>query len=343
MAIPSDYQVKVNTTTGAAATVSNDKSKATNPNDVSVYGTDIVKDPSTSAAKNTGATSSSQAQVLAMVTQLVSGISQLTDANSNTLASSYKSQYDLIKSMAGDIDVDSLVRQQMQGMADNQKEKVSQILGVSQSNNTNAANNTNNAFGSMMGSSSNPLDSFSNMVGNLITQKLAQAFGGSGSNKTNNANNGGSDDGIKVTDTSDCSNPKLADTFNHSFKGALAGKGSAIVEAAKKYGIDPKLLGAIVANESGWGTSSASKNKNNLSGTMDSSGMNLKQFDSVEDCLDYTAKNLKNNYIDEGRTTISSIGAKYCPVGAANDPTGMNSGWVPTVSSIYNQFAKDIA
>ena len=188
MAIPSDYQVKVNTTTGAAASTSNNASNATNPNDVSVYGTNIVNDPSTSAAKNTGATSSSQAQVLAMVTQLVSGISQLTDANSNTLASSYKSQYDLIKSMAGDIDVDSLVRQQMQGMADNQKEKVSQILGVSQSNNTNAANNTNNAFGSMMGSSSNPLDSFSNMVGNLITQKLAQAFGGSNSSSSKNNN-----------------------------------------------------------------------------------------------------------------------------------------------------------
>ena len=134
---------------------------------------------------------------------------------------------------------------------------------------------------------------------------------------------------------------EFVNTFNNSSfnKGVLAGKGEMIAAIAEEYGLDPNLLASIMALETGWGTSSAIKNYNNPGGMMDPSSnwMSLKHYSSLEEGIRAVAKNLKENYIDQGLTTISSIGAKYCPVGAANDPNGTNSGWVPSVTSIYNQ------
>ena len=131
----------------------------------------------------------------------------------------------------------------------------------------------------------------------------------------------------------------FANKLNQKFKGALAGKGDIIVGAAQKYGLDPALLAAIMALETGRGTSSAVNNKNNPGGLMDpaSNWMKLQSFSSIEEGIDAMAKNLKNGYIDKGLTTIAQIGNKYCPVGAANDPNGTNAGWIPSVTSIYNQ------
>ena len=134
---------------------------------------------------------------------------------------------------------------------------------------------------------------------------------------------------------------EFVNTFNNSSfnKGVLAGKGEMVAAIAEEYGLDPNLLASIMALETGWGTSSAIKNYNNPGGMMDPSSnwMSLKHYSSLEEGIRAVAKNFKENYIDQGLTTISSIGAKYCPVGAANDPNGTNSGWVPSVTSIYNQ------
>ena len=131
----------------------------------------------------------------------------------------------------------------------------------------------------------------------------------------------------------------FANKLNQKFKGALANKGDVIVGAAQKYGLDPALLAAIMALETGWGTSSAVKNQNNPGGLMSASSnwMKLQSFSTIEEGIDAMAKNLKKGYIDKGLTTIAQIGNKYCPVGAANDPNGTNSGWIPSVTSIYNQ------
>ena len=119
--------------------------------------------------------------------------------------------------------------------------------------------------------------------------------------------------------------------------GALADKADLIEGLCKEYYIDPYLVTAIMAHETGYGTSSAILNKNNPGGMMSSSG--LITYNSLDEGIEAVIRNLSNNYVhQEGNnlTTVSQIGAKYCPVGAANDPTGLNGNWIPAIVSIYN-------
>ena len=114
-------------------------------------------------------------------------------------------------------------------------------------------------------------------------------------------------------------------------KGALAGQGETFIRLGQKYGIDPAFLVGIAINESGHGKCSG---HNNAMGIMDTSTgmMTIKRFARVEDSLEYGARNLRENYIDKGLTTIARIQKKYCPVGAANDPKGFNKHWLPKVT-----------
>lgn len=127
--------------------------------------------------------------------------------------------------------------------------------------------------------------------------------------------------------------------LNSVLQKGMAGKGSVIHSAAQKWNIDAALLAAISMLETGHGTSNAFKNHNNPSGTMDpaTNWTKLVTFPSLQAGYDYTAKNLANNYVNIGLNTIQKIGNKYCPVGAANDPNGLNKNWVPTVTSFFNK------
>lgn len=114
--------------------------------------------------------------------------------------------------------------------------------------------------------------------------------------------------------------------------GALEGQSEYLLSSAKKHKISQDLFVAIVSNESGWGQSSLAKSHHNVGGLM-GSGAPFK-FDSIEEGIDATAKNLYDLYIKEGLTTPEKIQPKYAPNGAANDPTNMNSNWTKTVNSI---------
>ncbi|MDD3437603.1 MAG: hypothetical protein PHC64_10670 [Candidatus Gastranaerophilales bacterium] len=127
---------------------------------------------------------------------------------------------------------------------------------------------------------------------------------------------------------------RLANKLNGQLKGGLRGKGTAIVAAAKRNGIDPATFASIIAFESGWGKYTS---KNNCAGLM--KGKKKIQFKRIEDCLDRAASNLKKNYFNKGLTTVSKIGRKYCPVGASNDPNGTNGEWIPAVSRIRKKLA----
>lgn len=98
------------------------------------------------------------------------------------------------------------------------------------------------------------------------------------------------------------------------------------------------LVVAISTHETGYWTSKAFTENHNLGGIMTSKG--LKSYSTYEEGLDHFVNILKNYYFDKGLTTIEQIGAKYCPVGAKNDPKGLNVNWVPSVTSIYNSYTQ---
>ncbi|WP_338036742.1 glucosaminidase domain-containing protein [Neobacillus thermocopriae] len=130
--------------------------------------------------------------------------------------------------------------------------------------------------------------------------------------------------------------PVSPEKLNHQLKGKLAGMGEAFVQAGQRYNINPALLAAIAIHETGNGKSRAAIVKNNVAGMMGPNG--LKHYQSVEDSIMDMARNLSKNYLDKGLTTISKIGGKYAPIGAKNDPTGLNNHWVSGVNRYFNQF-----
>jgi TP901 family phage tail tape measure protein len=139
-----------------------------------------------------------------------------------------------------------------------------------------------------------------------------------------------------VSDTSNSTpaSPSSGSYNWNSLGGKLAGSGSLMEKYGNKYGISPALLAAIAMHETGNGTSSAVRNKNNAFGIMGSNG--LKSFTSLEESIKYAASLLKKNYIDKGLTTVEAIQKKYAPVGVANDPTGLNKNWVNGVNKFIS-------
>lgn len=129
--------------------------------------------------------------------------------------------------------------------------------------------------------------------------------------------------------------------YDSILTGTLNGHGAEIIAAANKYNIDPALFAAITMAETG-GSSSALNNYNNPAGIMDwnNNWKTVKKFDTLADGIDFAASNLKSEYINKGLTTIEQIGAKYCPVGAANDPNGLNANWISNVHNYYDRFSK---
>lgn len=139
----------------------------------------------------------------------------------------------------------------------------------------------------------------------------------------------------KVTNVS----PITAEDLNSYLGGALSGMGQTFVDAGLYYGIDPAFLAAVAVHETGNGTSDAAYSKNNIGGfmgTSDDGGSELLYFTSVEDSIWYMAELLAGDfYIASGLDTPAEIQEVYCPVGAANDPTGLNVNWLSGVTSYW--------
>ena len=112
-------------------------------------------------------------------------------------------------------------------------------------------------------------------------------------------------------------------------------------EAGARYGVDPKALAAIAMHETGNGTSPAFLKKNNAMGISNSEGPVA--MGSVEQSIDKMASLLGNAeggpYRD--RDQISEIAGKYAPVGAENDPRGLNKFWTDGVASNYRALGGD--
>jgi hypothetical protein len=130
------------------------------------------------------------------------------------------------------------------------------------------------------------------------------------------------------------------DKINQVLDGKLKGIGEVFVKAGQSYNIDPSLLAAIAQHETGNGKSRAAIEKNNIAGMMGPSG--LKSYQTVEESIMDMARNLSKNYVGKGLTSISSIGAKYAPIGVANDPTGLNNYWVSGVTKNFDRLKSQL-
>ncbi|PFP31071.1 conjugal transfer protein [Bacillus sp. AFS073361] len=130
-----------------------------------------------------------------------------------------------------------------------------------------------------------------------------------------------------------------AEKLNQVLEGKLNGMGDAFIGAGKRFNINPALLAAIAQHESGNGKSRAANEKNNIAGMMGATG--LKSYSKVEDSIMDMARNLSKNYLGLGLSNIAKIGAKYAPIHAKNDPTGLNNHWVAGVTKYFEGLEGD--
>jgi hypothetical protein len=133
-----------------------------------------------------------------------------------------------------------------------------------------------------------------------------------------------------------------ASKLNSVLGGKLSGHGDTFIRYGKEYGIDPAFLAAVSMHETGNGTSDGIHQKNNVGGMMmenpETGEYNLlRTYSSVDDGIRAMASNLKRNYIDQGLISVEAIQRKYAPVGASNDPDGLNANWVGGVKKYMNQ------
>lgn len=98
------------------------------------------------------------------------------------------------------------------------------------------------------------------------------------------------------------------------------------------------MVVSISRHETGNWTSKAFTKNNNFGGIMTNGATQIKNYETYEQGLTDFVSILKNYYFDLGLNTIEQIGAKYCPVGAKNDPNGLNKNWVSGVSTFYNNY-----
>lgn len=139
-----------------------------------------------------------------------------------------------------------------------------------------------------------------------------------------------------MPDTSGLTGGSLSrSAFDSTFAGtALAGQYDAINAAAKANGIPPALLAAVIAHETGRGRNVRA---NNVAGLMNpETGYRTKQgFATISDGIAAAGRVVAKNYRAAGGD-LNKMGQRYAPVGAANDPGGLNAGWANGVRSFRN-------
>lgn len=127
-------------------------------------------------------------------------------------------------------------------------------------------------------------------------------------------------------------------------QGVFAGMEGTFYSLAEEYQIDPILFMAIAYHETGWGTSNAVVNYNNPGGLMNpaTGSRQLYRFSTLEEGMEAMARTLHNRIVRDGLNTIEKLGAVYAPIGAANDPTNLNSHWVPNITKFYQALGGSI-
>jgi hypothetical protein len=132
---------------------------------------------------------------------------------------------------------------------------------------------------------------------------------------------------------------KKIKSIAHNLGGVMTGHSTYLYNKSLEYNLDPLMVAAIIKHESGNGTSRAIRRQNNIAGFMGNRG--LMTFYTIDNSIDFMVELLKNHYIDQGLNTLEKIQPKYCPIGAANDPTGLNRHWLPTVRAYYKTITEE--
>lgn len=113
-------------------------------------------------------------------------------------------------------------------------------------------------------------------------------------------------------------------------KGVLSNKGEVFIREARKNNICPLFLVAIAMHESANGQSKFARYRNNVFGIYMKGKYH--SFSSVDECIGFTAKLLAGRIYNKN-PTIVGVQKIYCPVGAKNDPKGINKYWLDGVMS----------
>ncbi len=116
----------------------------------------------------------------------------------------------------------------------------------------------------------------------------------------------------------------------------LAGEGDTFVREGERVGVDPRALVAIAAHETMLETYEPAQRIRNPFGL--GPGWS---FDTHADAIARAATTLDSLYLPEGRNDIPSIGSKWAPIGAANDPGGLNQHWANGVGTYYRALGGD--
>jgi hypothetical protein len=117
----------------------------------------------------------------------------------------------------------------------------------------------------------------------------------------------------------------------------------AFIDSGRRHNVDPLALAAISKHETGNFTSSAFRNKNNAMGVSDARGPI--QQPSHEASIDKMAKLLGSTTSGpyKNASTIAQIGAIYAPIGAGNDPTGLNNHWTRGVAKFADELERRVS
>jgi hypothetical protein len=132
-------------------------------------------------------------------------------------------------------------------------------------------------------------------------------------------------DGIETALEIEDARPQIVANFLTRYNSPLEPAdhyGKMIVDISDKYGIDFRLLPAIAMQESGLCKAIPPGSHNCLGFGIHSRG--TLGFESYEAAFDRAARELKKNYIDQGRTTPEEIMKKYTP--------SSNGSWAASVN-----------
>lgn len=116
----------------------------------------------------------------------------------------------------------------------------------------------------------------------------------------------------------------------------LIGLGEVFVREGERNGIDPRALVAIAMHESVLGTAGSGAGIHNAFGWGPAIA-----FGSWEANIATVARGLAQGYIARGRDTLAAIQPVWAPLGAANDPAGLNSAWRDAVGRYYADMGGD--